>query len=148
MCSAVMFSQLLTFTGAARALGDLVVAPQSAAAAMLFAMMALPFVLFMFLDQVALMLVLIPIYQPIIKLYELRRHLVLDAVSDRRDGRRPHAAVRLRAVRAQERRARRSDDARSIRASWPFVWIICVGMVVFGVFPNIITLLPRLMGPH
>ena len=36
---------------------------------MLFCMMALPFVLFMFLDQVALMLVLIPIYQPIISVY-------------------------------------------------------------------------------
>ena len=36
---------------------------------MLFLMMALPFVLFMFLDQVAMMLVLIPIYQPIIKIY-------------------------------------------------------------------------------
>ena len=28
-----------------------------------------PFVLFMFLDQVALMMVLIPIYQPILKIY-------------------------------------------------------------------------------
>jgi hypothetical protein len=34
------------------------------------AMTALPFVLFMFLDQVALMLVLIPIYQPIIRIYQ------------------------------------------------------------------------------
>ena len=32
-------------------------------------MMAVPFVLFMFLDQIALMLVLVPIYQPIIKIY-------------------------------------------------------------------------------
>ena len=39
---------------------------------MLFAMMALPFVLFMFLDQIALMLVLIPIYQPLLKHLRLR----------------------------------------------------------------------------
>ena len=32
-------------------------------------MLALPFVLFMFLDQVAIMLILIPIYQPLLKLY-------------------------------------------------------------------------------
>ena len=69
MCSAVMFSQLLTVTGATRALGDFVVGLNLPGALMLFAMMALPFVLFMFLDQVALMLVLIPIYQPIIKIY-------------------------------------------------------------------------------
>ena len=70
MCCAVMFSQLLTFTARRRALGEFVVGLELPAALMLFAMMALPFVLFMFLDQVALMLVLIPIYQPILKIYD------------------------------------------------------------------------------
>jgi len=69
MCCAVMFSQLLTLTGAARALGEAVANLQLPGTVMLIAMMALPFVLFMFLDQIALMLVLIPIYQPLLKLY-------------------------------------------------------------------------------
>ena len=69
MCCAVMFSQLLTFTGATRAVATLVAALDAPAIIMLLAMLALPFVLFMFLDQLALMLVLIPIYQPLIKHY-------------------------------------------------------------------------------
>ena len=73
MCSAVMFSQLLTFTGATRAVGRAGGASRLPATLMLFAMMALPFVLFMFLDQLALMLVLIPIYQPILKMYHFNQ---------------------------------------------------------------------------
>ena len=69
MCSAVMFSQLMTFTGAANGLGELVAGMALAPSIMLLVMLALPFVLFMFLDQVAIMLILIPIYQPLLKLY-------------------------------------------------------------------------------
>jgi tripartite ATP-independent transporter DctM subunit len=69
MCTAVMFSQLLTVTGAASSMGSLVVGLSLPAVIMLFLMLAVPFVFFMFLDQIALMLVLVPIYQPIIKLY-------------------------------------------------------------------------------
>ena len=31
------------------------------------------------------------------------------------------------------------------RASWPFVWIIVLGIVVFAVFPDLITFLPQAM---
>ena len=51
------------------AVAELVASLDVPAVFMLFAMLALPFVLFMFLDQLALMLVLIPIYQPLLKLY-------------------------------------------------------------------------------
>ena len=30
------------------------------------------------------------------------------------------------------------------RASWPFVWIIVAGLVLFAVFPDLITFLPNL----
>src|SRR5918993_2330785 len=69
MCCAVMFSQLLTFAGAPQALGKIVVDLALPAPLMIFAMLALPFVLFLFLDQVALMLVLTPIYLPILRVY-------------------------------------------------------------------------------
>ena len=55
---------------------------------MVFPMLAASFVLFMFLDQIALMLVLVPIYMPILKGYRHRRNLVLDAVPGGRNGRR------------------------------------------------------------
>jgi tripartite ATP-independent transporter DctM subunit len=146
MCSAVMFSQLLTFTGAARALGELVAALDVSAAVMLFCMMALPFVLFMFLDQVALMLVLIPIYQPIIKLYGFDEiwfwtlFLVVATVG----GLTPPFGYVLFALKSA---APDVPMSTIYRASWPFVWIICFGMLIMAIFPDVITLLPRLMGP-
>jgi tripartite ATP-independent transporter DctM subunit len=147
MCSAVMFSQLLTVTGAARTLGALVVHLDIPAWLMVFMMMAVPFVLFMFLDQVALMLVLVPIYQPIIKTYGFEDvwfwtlFLIVATVG----GLTPPFGYVLFALKS----AAPDVPIRTIyRASWPFVWIICLGMLVFAVFPDLIMLLPRLMGPH
>jgi tripartite ATP-independent transporter DctM subunit len=146
MCSAVMFSQLLTFTGATRALGQFVVGLNLSGALMLFAMMALPFVLFMFLDQVALMLVLIPIYQPIIRIYAFDEiwfwtlFLVVATVG----GLTPPFGYVLFALKSA---APDVPMTTIFRASWPFVWIICLGMLIMALVPDIITLLPRLMGP-
>jgi tripartite ATP-independent transporter DctM subunit len=146
MCSAVMFSQLLTFTGATRALGQLVVGLELPSAIMLAAMMALPFVLFMFLDQVALMLVLIPIYQPIIRIYQFddiwfwTLFLVVATVG----GLTPPFGYVLFALKSA---APDVPMTTIFRASWPFVWIICGGLVVMALIPDIITLLPRMMGP-
>jgi tripartite ATP-independent transporter DctM subunit len=146
MCSAVMFSQLLTFTGATRALGQFVVDLKLSGALMLFAMMALPFVLFMFLDQVALMLVLIPIYQPIIRIYDFdpiwfwTLFLVVATVG----GLTPPFGYVLFALKSA---APDVPMTTIFRASWPFVWIICLGMLIMALVPDIITLLPRLMGP-
>ena len=71
MCSAVMFSQLLTVhRRGAEARRDSSWLSPCPAPLMLFALIALPFVLeMMFLDAIAIMLVLIPIYQPLLKLY-------------------------------------------------------------------------------
>jgi tripartite ATP-independent transporter DctM subunit len=147
MCSAVMFSQLLTFSGATRALGQFVVGLELPAALMLLAMMALPFVLFMFLDQVALMLVLIPIYQPIIRIYQFDEiwfwtlFLVVATVG----GLTPPFGYVLFTLKSA---APDVPMTTIFRASWPFVWIICGGMLVMALVPDIITLLPRLMGPR
>jgi tripartite ATP-independent transporter DctM subunit len=147
MCSAVMFSQLLTFTGAARALGEFVVGLSLPAALMLLVMMALPFVLFMFLDQVALMLVLIPIYQPIIRIYQFDEiwfwtlFLVVATVG----GLTPPFGYVLFALKSA---APDLPITTIFRASWPFVCIICAGMLIMALFPPIITLLPGLMGPR
>jgi tripartite ATP-independent transporter DctM subunit len=146
MCSAVMFSQLLTFTGATRALGQIVAALDLPAALMLLAMMALPFILFMFLDQVALMLVLIPIYQPIIRIYGFDEiwfwtlFLVVATVG----GLTPPFGYVLFALKSAA-----PDVPMTViyRASWPFVWIIVAGMAVMAIVPDIVTFLPRLMGP-
>jgi tripartite ATP-independent transporter DctM subunit len=146
MCSAVMFSQLLTFSGATRAMGELIVSYALPAWLMLLVMMALPFVLFMFLDQVAIMLVLIPIYQPIIKIYGFEEiwfwtlFLIVATVG----GLTPPFGYVLFALKSA---APDLPMTTIFRASWPFVGIICAGMVIMWLFPDIITLLPRLMTP-
>ena len=146
MCSAVMFSQLLTVTGSARALGELVVSFDLPRAVMLTVMMAVPFVLFMFLDQIALMLVLVPIYQPIIKIYGFydlwfwTLFLIVATVG----GLTPPFGYVLFALKS----AAPDVPLETIyRASWPFVWIIVLGMILCAFFPELITFLPNLSGP-
>jgi tripartite ATP-independent transporter DctM subunit len=67
LVSAVMFTQLLSFTGATAALTKLITSMDVNKWMMLFLLMLLPFILCMFIDQLGLMLVLIPIYLPMIK---------------------------------------------------------------------------------
>jgi tripartite ATP-independent transporter DctM subunit len=146
MSSAVMFSQLLTFTGATAAMGKIVTDLNLSPMLMLLAMMALPFVLFMFLDQVALMLVLIPIYQPIIRIYGFDEiwfwtlFLVVAVVG----GLTPPFGYVLFALKSA---APDVPMTTIFRASWPFVWIIVGGIAILALFPDIVTFLPRLMGP-
>jgi TRAP-type mannitol/chloroaromatic compound transport system permease large subunit len=147
MSSAVMFSQLLTFTGATAAMGKIVTDLNLSPMLMLLAMMALPFVLFMFLDQVALMLVLIPIYQPIIRIYQFDEiwfwtlFLVVAVVG----GLTPPFGYVLFALKSA---APDVPMTTIFRASWPFVWIIVGGIAILALFPDVVTFLPRLMGPN
>ncbi len=147
MCCAVMFSQLLTFTGATRAIAELVAQANLSPTAMLFLMMALPFVLFMFLDQLALMLVLIPIYQPLLKLYAFdpiwfwTLFLIVATVG----GLTPPFGYVLFALKSA---APTLPTTEIYRASWPFVWLIVLGMVILVIFPGMVTVLPNLTKPQ
>jgi tripartite ATP-independent transporter DctM subunit len=146
MASAVMFSQLLTFTGATRAMGEFITSLSLPGALMLLLMLLLPFVLYMFLDQVALMLVLIPIYKPILQIYGFDEIwfwtlFLVVAVSG---GLTPPFGYVLFALKSA---APDVPMTTIFRAAWPFVWILVAGIVVMAFFPDIITLLPRLMGP-
>ncbi len=67
MATSTMFSQLLAFSGATGKLAALVLASDLPSGAIFFMMMALVFVFCMFIDQVALMLVIIPIYLPVVE---------------------------------------------------------------------------------
>lgn len=144
MCSAVMFSQLMTFTGATRSLGEFVAGLALPAPLMLFMMLALPFVLFMFLDQLALMLVLIPIYQPLLKLYGFDAiwYWTLFLIVATVGGLTPPFGYVLFALKSA---APQIPTTEIFRASWPFVWLIVLGMAILAVFPDIITFLPSLM---
>lgn len=145
MSSAAMLSQLLAFTGATNALGEFVVGLKLSAPIMLFIMLGIPFVLFMFFDQVALLMVLIPIFQPLLKIYGFdpiwfwTLLLIVATVG----GISPPFGYTLFAFKSAAPNLSMSDI---FRAAWPYVWIMVGGMVLMAIFPSIITFLPELMG--
>ena len=144
LVSAVMFTQLLAFTGATSALTQMVTTLDVDRWTMLFLLMLLPFVLCMFIDQLGLMLVLIPIYVPIVKalafdpvwfwlLFLL--NITLGAIT-------PPFGYVLFAVKAAAHDVATGDI---FGASWLFVGLTLVGMVIMAVAPEIVTFLPNLL---
>ena len=146
MCSAVMFSQLLTFTGAPQALGEIVTALKLPGWLMLTLMMGLPFVLFMFLDQVAIMLVLIPIYKPLLTVYGFDEiwFFTLFLVVATVGGISPPFGYTLFAFKSAVPQV---PTTMVFSAAWPFVWIIMLGLVLMALYPPIVTWLPNIAGP-
>ena len=144
MCSAVMFSQVLSFTGAPRAVGEAVATLNLSPTMMVLLMMAVPFVLFMFLDQLAIMLVLIPIYKPLLATYGFdpiwfwTEFLIVATVGALTP---PFGYVLF----AMKSAVPDLPLTEIYKASWPFVWIICLGMVILWIFPGLITWLPNAM---
>jgi len=144
MASATMFSQLLVFSGALRNLGDFVTHLDLPSIVMLLVLLGVPFFLFMFLDQVSVLMVLVPIYQPILGLYHYdpiwfwTLILIVATVG----GITPPFGYTLYAFKSAVPDIALRD---LFRASWPFVGIILFGMVVMAAFPDIIMFLPNLM---
>ena len=142
LASAVMFTQLLAFTGATRALTEVITSMDVSASMMFFLMMLIPFILCMFIDQLGLMLVIIPIYLPIIKVMEFDPvwfwllfllNITLGAIT-------PPFGYIMFAVKGAAPDVPMKDI---FNASWLFVILTLIGMVLMAVFPDIVTLLPR-----
>ena len=146
MCSAAMFSQLLTLTGAARELATLVTHSQMAPSTMLLLMLVLPFVLFMFLDPIAIMMILIPIYQPIIGVFQFDEiwFWTLFLVCATVGGISPPFGYTLFALHSA---APDIPMTEMFKAAWPFVWIIVLSMILMVIFPPIVTWLPNVQAP-
>ncbi len=142
IASAVMFTQLLAFTGATSAVTTLVTELDVNPWLLLFLMLLLPFVLCMFIDGVGLMLILIPIYLPIVSslgwdpiwfwlIFLLT--MTVGAIT-------PPFGVVLFAVKG---------GAPSIKmtvvfsAAWPFVWLTVLAIFLLAIFPSIVTFLPN-----
>jgi tripartite ATP-independent transporter DctM subunit len=145
MCCATMFSQLLTFSGAVRQLGETVLELNLPPGMMLFTMLAVPFVLFLFLDSTSILMVLIPIYLPILAVYGFdpiwfwTLILVVATVGALS----PPFGYTLFAFKS----AVPDMPMRDIfKAAWPYVWIITFGILLMALFPQIITFLPTFMG--
>jgi len=147
MCCAVMFSQLLTFAGAPQLFGDMVRTMKLPAMLTIFIMLALPFFLhiLLFLDQIALFFILVPIYKPILAVYRVDEIwfftmlLIVATVG----GISPPFGYTLFAMKSA---LPNSSMSQLYKAAWPFVWIICSSILIIAIFPGIATWLPNLMG--
>lgn len=144
LVSAVMFTQLLAFTGATSALTEVVTSLDVNRWVMFFMLMLLPFILCMFIDQLGLMLVVIPIYLPILKVFEFDPvwfwllfllNITLGAIT-------PPFGYVMFAVKGAAQDVAMGDIFRS---SWMFVGLTLFGMLIMTIFPEIVTFLPRLV---
>lgn len=144
MASSKLFSQLLAFTGGASALTEWVVALQFSPWLMLLLLMALPFIMCMFIDQIALMLIVIPIYLPIIDNlgFDPIWFWLLFLVNITVGGMTPPFGYTLFALKSAWPEATLTTV---FAASWPFVALFVLGMVILAIFPGITTILPQLL---
>jgi tripartite ATP-independent transporter DctM subunit len=145
MAMSKMFTQLLAFTGATSQLVNLVVNLGYAPIIMLLIMLAVPFILCMFIDTIAVILLTIPIYQPVVNALEFDPvwfwllflvNITLGAIT-------PPFGYTLFAFKAVVPEMSISDV---YRATWPFVALFIVGIMMISVFPSIATWLPNLVG--
>lgn len=144
MASSKLFSQLLAFTGGASALTEWVAVMEYAPWIMLIILMALPFVLCMFIDQIALMLIIIPIYKPIIEIlgFDPLWFWLLFLVNITVGGMTPPFGYTLFALKSAWTEG---TLMQVYGAAWPFVLLFVFGMVLLAIFPALATYLPSLL---
>jgi TRAP-type C4-dicarboxylate transport system permease large subunit len=143
MASAILFGQVLAFTGGVQELGNAIGGMKENRWLIFFLLMLLPFVLCMFVDQIGLMMVLIPIYDPLIKtlgfdpVWFWMQFLINTVVG----GITPPFGYIIFALKAS---VPELTLTQLYRPAWLFVWVTVAAMFLFTVFPEIITVLPRL----
>jgi len=145
MAMSKMFTQLLAFTGATSELVELVANLGYSPIMMLFILLAVPFVLCMFIDTIAVILLTIPIYQPVVDSLGFDPvwfwllflvNITLGAIT-------PPFGYTLFAFKAVVPNMTISEV---YKATWPFVILFLVGIVSIVAFPGIATWLPNLVG--
>lgn len=144
MASSKMFSQLLAFTGSTRELTQLITTLDFEPYVMLFIMMLIPFILCMFIDQIALMLVVIPIYQPLLATlgFDPIWFWLIMLLNVTVGGITPPFGYTMFAFKGSAPDVPLRDI---FGATWPFVALFLVGMVVIAAFPPLATWLPGLL---
>ncbi len=111
---------------------------------MLFVMMLMPFVLCMFIDQIALLLVIIPIYKPILVSlgFDPIWFWTLMLLNVTVGGLTPPFGYTMFAFKGVVPDLKLSAI---FSASWPFVGLFVLGMVILAIFPALATYLPGLL---
>ncbi len=144
MACSKMFSQLLAFTGATSQMTSLITSLDWHPMLMLLVMLAVPFIFCMFMDQIALMLIVIPIYQPLLAQlgFDPIWFWLLMLLNVTVGGITPPFGYTMFAFKG----AAPDTQLSTIFAStWPFVAIFLVGMAVIAFWPRLATWLPSMI---
>ncbi len=144
VASAKLFSQLLSFAGATRGLVALVSELGLGPDMTFLVMMLIPFVLCMFIDQIAFMLLAIPIYQPIVAAmgFDPIWFWTLFMVNLTVGSLTPPFGYTLFALKGANDRLTTKEV---FGAAWPVVGIFITGMVILWALPGMVTLIPGLL---
>lgn len=144
MASSKLFSQLLSLSGATSAIAQMVVNAPFDPLIMLLIMMLIPFIFCMFMDQIAISIVIIPIYVPVIAAlgFDPLWFWVLFLINVTIGGFSPPFGYVLFAFKAAVPELRISD---LYAAAWPFVGVFIIAMVIIAIFPALATWLPSLL---
>ncbi|PCF96052.1 TRAP transporter large permease [Vreelandella nigrificans] len=139
-----LFSQLLSFAGATSGLVGLATSLELDPMWMLLLLMLVPLIACMFIDQIAFMMVVIPIYAPLVKLYGFDPiwFWTLFLINISVGSLTPPFGYNLFAVKG----GAPSVPMQTIfAAAWPIVICFLFGMLVLFFLPSLITFLPSLI---
>lgn len=144
IATAILFSQILAYTGAIHALSEVTATVKLSNWLLFTLMMLVPFILCIFVDQVGIMMIVIPIYDPILKIagfdpvwfwLQFLIVMVIGAIL-------PPFGYILFALKA----AVPEIPLKTIFASaWLVLGLSVIGMALFTVFPSIVTILPEIL---
>jgi tripartite ATP-independent transporter DctM subunit len=142
VASSKLFGQLLSFMGATSGLIDFVSTLDLSQWAMFFILMLIPFLLCMFIDQFAFILLAIPLYVPIVSSYGFDPvwfwtifliNLTVGSLT-------PPFGYTLFSLKGSTENILIADIYKS---AWPVVVLFMTSLVLFYFFPVIITFLPN-----
>ncbi len=142
MAASKILTQLMAFSGLTNELAGLLSGLDLPAVAILVLLMLIPFILCMFLDQIALILILIPIYVPLLATFGFDPlvfwtlfllNLTFGAIT-------PPFGYALFALGASSPAQVGLRDIYG--ATWPFIGLIVLTLVLVWVFPGLATWLP------
>ena len=143
MMSSKLFSQLLAFSGATTGLVASVTSLVVGPSVMLVILLAIPFVLCLFIDPLGLMLIVIPIYVPIVKAlgFDETWFWILFLINVTIGSISPPFGLTIFALKG----AYAGASLRELyAAAWPMVAIFLVGLLLVALIPGLATFLPGL----
>lgn len=144
VASSQLFGQLLSLTGATRGLVTSVTALGLDPTLMIVLLMLVPLILCMFIDQLAFLVLAIPLYEPVLKSYDYDPiwfwtlfiiNLTVGSVS-------PPFGYTLFALKGASDKLTIPDI---YAGAWPVVIIFILAMAVMFAVPDIITTIPELL---